>query len=252
MLTSRRIISWGLTLVLGCVVGSHGMAKGLSELSQSNPANDDDKSAKADGDEEGQKAANGAGVEDQGAAAKQGAASDQKPIASLEKSAMSKAVAGRLAIGTSYGWILGSRTTGKWSAKGGMSDVTIGYKWRTLGKAYDLVGTYRYAPMSVHGEQDSQSYRGIWEVHYFGGKLARQVKNILTFGTLEMGYVISHVLPTDGLPEKSSAQKGGYSLSFGGGADFKFLDQVYVGPRLHVGMGSIRTVQLAGAASFVF
>jgi hypothetical protein len=133
-----------------------------------------------------------------------------------------------------------------------MSDVSVSYKVRTIAKVYDAIGTYRYAPMSVQGVQDNQSYRGIWEVHYIGGKIARQVKNLSAFGTLEMGYAISRVLPTDGLPEKSDAQAGGYSLTVGGGGDYKVLDQFFVGPRVNIGVGTIRTVQVAGVAGFAF
>jgi hypothetical protein len=228
------------------------MAKGIKELSQTNPANEADNSEDEDGDVSGNQSVKPVSPVNSGEGEKSGASLEQKPPVKIEKSELSKAIAGRLFIATSYGWVFGSRSTGKWSAKGGMSDLTVGYKWRSFAKAYDAFGTYRYAPISVQGEQDFQSYRGIWEVHYVGGKIARQIKNILTFGTLEAGYVVSHVLSTDGLLEKSNVQERGFSLALGGGADFKLLDQVAVGPRLNVSLGSVRTVQLAGAASFAF
>lgn len=252
MLTYSQILGFGLAALALGFSAPYGIAKGINELSQSNPANEAGKSEGADGVEQDKKSDKPVSPMNSVTGEKGGASAEQKPPVELEKSEMSKAIAGRLFIGTSYGWIFGSRSKGKWSARGGMSDLTVGYKWRSFAKAYDAFGTYRYAPMSVQGEQDFQSYRGIWEVHYVGGKVARQIKNILTFGTLEAGYMVSHVLSTDGLSENPNAQEGGFSLALGGGADFKLIDQVAVGPRLTVSVGSIRTVQLAGAASFVF
>lgn len=252
MLTYIRILTFGFAALAVGFTAPFGMAKGIQELSQSNPANEAGKSDDAEGDGPKGKADKPASSVNSSAGEKVGGSAGQEPSVQIEKSEVSKAIAGRLYIGTSYGWIFGSRSKGKWSARGGMSDLTVGYKWRSLANAYDAYGTYRYAPMSVQGEQDFQSYRGIWEVHYVGGKVARPIKNILTFGTLEAGYVVSHALSTDGLPEKPNVQEGGFSLALGGGADFKLLDQVAVGPRLTVSVGSVRTVQLAGAASFAF
>jgi hypothetical protein len=252
MLRYSRILSWSLAVSSWTLSGSFGMAKGLNELSQSNPAQEAVNSDDSDEDGNEENTSKPASQGENGKGEKVGAPNAPKPTVQVEKSEVSKAIAGRLSMGTSYGWVFGSRSTGKWSARGGTSDVSIGYKLRTLATVYDLIGTYRYVPFVVQGEQDFQSYRGTWQVHYIGGKFARQVKNILTFGMLEVGYVAAQALSTDGLAEKSNVQDGGAALAIGGGADFKLVDQFFVGPRLNVSVGSIRTVQLAGAASFAF
>lgn len=246
MLPSVRVIGWGIAATTVIFGSSRVMAKGLGELSEAHPSREND--ATDDGDE----------AEDQGAPAKSAGAAHEveskesaSPV-SAEKSVLSKALSGRLSIGTSYGWIFGSRSTGSWNARGGMSDVTVGYRVLKIGKNYDGIGTYRYAPISVTGRQGGQSYRGIWETHFAGFKVSRPLKGALIHGSFELGYVASHVQPTDDLPERTGIQVGGVSAVLGGGADFKVLESVLLGPQINLGFGSTRTVQVAGAANFLF
>ena len=59
---------------------------------------------------------------------------------------------------------------------------------------------------------------------------------------------------TDGLAVQDAAEKGGVALGIGGGADFGVGEKgtSSVGPRLRLGVGSVRMVQLAGAFNFLF
>ena len=246
MLPSVRVIGWSIAATTVIFGSSRVMAKGLGELSEAHPSHE------KDAGDEGYEAKDPGVPAKSADAAHAGESKDSASSTSAEKSVLSKALTGRLSIGTSYGWIFGSRSTGSWNARGGMSDVTIGYRLLNIGKNYDGSGTYRYAPISVTGRQGGQSYRGIWETHFAGFKVTRPLKGILIHGSFEVGYVASHAQPTDDLPERTGIQVGGLSAVFGGGADFKVLESVLLGPKIHLGFGSIRTVQVAAAANFLF
>lgn len=246
MLPSMRMIGRGMVVMAWGFWTSQGMAAGLDQLSEAHPA----KAGAAP--TQGAPVGKGEGPAKVDTKSEENPSPDAKDSLSVQKSVTSKALAGRLAVGSSYGWILGSRMTGSWSAKGGMADLVVAYRLQPIAKNYEGTATYRYAPMSVVGRQDGQSYSGIWEAHYAGLKMSRSIKGATAHGSLEVGYVLSHVAPTDGLPERKSAEAGGVSLVLGGGADIKVLEQLAVGPRVHVGLGTVRTVQVAAGANFAF
>ncbi len=232
MMRVKNVLLAGLLMA----VASVATAKGLDSLSSSNPDSAEegdkgDKHAKGDGD--------------------QGEKADAAPKV---KSAASKSVGGNLFMSTSFGWINASRGSGTWRSSG-MSDVLIGYKVATLSPTMSVAGTYRYAPIGVSGEEGLHSYRGVWEMHNFGGMLNYVVNpSIAAIGTAEVGYVAAHLHSTDGLTEDPKAEKGGVSVGAGGGADFSIGEKntVSVGPRLRLSFGSFSTVQLAGAFNFLF
>jgi hypothetical protein len=212
--------------------GGGAFAKGLDELSQGNPET-----------AEGAAATGGEG----------GAAAAAKPIPP-PSTPTSKAVAGNLSVGTSFGWLMASKSKGEWKGGGGMSDVTVAYKVATLNASMTADGTYRYAPMAVSGVEDEHSYRGMWEAHYFGGRMRYAMSPTLTaIGSGELGYVLVYMRPTDGLPQEKKHEANGVSIALGGGADWQLFEPGFtVGPRLNVGFGSFTTVQVSGAATFVF
>jgi hypothetical protein len=221
-------------LVAGAQVAA---AKGLDSLSQNNPENapetgkDGEKAEKAEKSEGGEKA------------------EAPKP-----PSAASKAIAGNLALSTSFGWVKASRSEGTWRTSG-MSDFLVAYKVATLNPQMSIAGTYRYAPIGMSGELKGQSYRGVWEAHNFGGLLHYGVNETMSaVGSAEIGYVASHVHSLDGLKASDDAKKGGALVSVGGGGDIAIGEKntCSVGPRLRVGFGSFTAFQLAGAFNFLF
>ncbi len=233
MRLSKVVVLWSSLTLVGA---GPAFAKGLDELSQGNPDSDAAKEEGADGKAGGE-----------------GGESAAKAETPMVKSASSKAISDKLFMGTSFGWVKAAKSGGTWQGSG-MSDLTIGYKVANLSSVMSLAATYRYAPVAVSGTEDDQSYRGVWESHFFGGKLNYSLGSTLSaVGSAELGYVQVHVKPTDGLVETAKASKGGGQLALGGGADWQMIDKACtVGPRLYLGVGSFTTVQIAGAIGFMF
>jgi hypothetical protein len=241
------VISFRLALPIGlalALASSAAQAMGLGELSDESPeekANADQDKSGGDDDKD----------KDQGEG---GEAKGGEHETVMEKSAASKAVADKLFLGTSFGWVKASKSAGTWKSNG-MSDLTVGYKLITLNPKMGIAGTYRYAPMAVSGTQDAHSYRGIWEAHYLGGRFnALVTPKINVLGSLEAGYVAVHMTTADGLPVESAAENGGASVALGAGADFALSDKwaFSAGPRVYGGFGSFTTFQVAAAAGFLF
>lgn len=225
----------------GIVLGTTGFkgiaqAKGLEDLSEQNPEVKEDVAPSG----------------------------DKKPAAKSEVPATTPAQAGpvsyegplhqKLSVSTSFGWVKASRSKGDWRANG-MSDLSVGFRYLTLNPKLSFVGTYRYAPIDVVGEEDKQSYRGVWEAHYLGTRAEYKLnqKTLLT-GGLEAGYVLVYLEPTDGLQTQKKHENNGASVTLGGGADFIISENwaLSAGPRLYAGFGSFNTFQLGASAGFMF
>lgn len=160
----------------------------------------------------------------------------------------------KLGIATSFGWIKASKSKGNWRGNG-ISDLAIGYRFLDISPVLSITGTYRYAPINVVGEEDDQSYRGVWETHYLGTKADYKMntKTNLT-GGMEVGYVLTYLTPTDGLEAEKKHEENGVSVTIGGGSDFLISENgaFSAGPRLYIGFGSISTIQLGASAGFMF
>jgi len=233
-----------LTLFVAVALSSYSniaLGKGLDDLSEQNPE------TKADG-----AATPGAEKEDEAAVntkAPEGAAAQTQAPVSLEGPLHKK-----LTFSTSFGWVYASRSEGDWRGSG-MSDLSVGYRYLIMNPKLSLVGTYRYAPVNVVGEVDGNSYRGVWESHYFGSKADYKLNSrVVLTGGLEAGYVLVYLMPTDGLETQKKHEENGISISLGGGADYAISDNgaFTVGPRLNAGFGSFTTVQVAASAGFMF
>ena len=137
-----------------------------------------------------------------------------------------------------------------------MTDVTVGYKLPVILAANaSLAATYRYAPIAVSGTEDGHSYRGVWETHYLGGRLTYPITSTLhAMATTELGYVRVGLEELDGLDADHKHERSGAALAVGGGADWAISDKFASagGPRVFVGYGSVTTVQIGGAFSFLF
>jgi hypothetical protein len=214
-------------------------AKGLNELSDANPENASDAVSEKSTDETKTEAGTVA-------------AANAAPMA---KSAASESLADKLVIGTSYGWIKASKSTGVWKSNG-MSDVTVAYLLPiSIGPEMPLYGSYRYAPIAVTVVVDDHSFRGILEGHYFGCRTSYTInQNLHALGAVEFGYMKVNMHDTDELGADEKYKTGGMSIVLGGGADWGFGEKSTwaAGPRVNVGFGSFTTIQVAGAATFKF
>lgn len=160
----------------------------------------------------------------------------------------------KLSFATSFGWVKASRSKGDWRSNG-VSDISVGYRYLVMNPTLSLVGTYRYAPINVVGEEDGQSYRGVWEAHYLGTRAEYQLnKKTMLTGGLEAGYVLVYLLPVDGQETQKKHENNGASVTLGGGADFMLSENwaFTAGPRLYAGFGSFTTFQLGASAGFMF
>ena len=230
-MNSLKLITMSLIILGGWTVGASRLhAKGLDKLSENNPENDEEA---ADAEKP---------AEDAAAAATPMVQSDS-----------SKAIAGKLWIATSYGWVIPSRSEGDWKGSG-MSDLSIGYKILPMSATMSVDGTYRYAPVAVSGDVDGHSYRGVWETHYFGGRFNYGLSSTLTaVGTAELGYVLVYLTPTDNLELDAKHEGNGAALALGGGVDWQLFEKgAALGPRLNVAFGSVSTIQVSGAVTFLF
>jgi hypothetical protein len=238
----KKTISTFFVAVALCSYPSIALGKGLDDLSDQNP----EVKAEAEGTTgaEGSEADEGAAETTSGNTG----ATNQEPVVN------NTALANKLSFSTSFGWVYASRSKGDWRGSG-MSDISVGYRYLTMSPKLSVVGTYRYAPVSIVGEVDGNSYRGVWESHYFGSKADYKLnaKTVLT-GGLEAGYVLVYLIPTDGLETEKKHEENGVSISLGGGADYSITDNgsFTVGPRINAGFGSFTTVQVAASAGFMF
>jgi hypothetical protein len=226
-----------LLCLAGLVASASGqsMAKGLDDLSGQNPE----------------------------VKAEEESTEGEKPAAAGEKTAEAAPAAPvsyegplhqKLSFATSFGWVSASRSKGDWSGNG-MSDLSVGFRYMTLNPTLSLVGTYRYAPINVVGEEDGHSYRGVWEAHYLGTRADYKLnpKTTLT-GGLEAGYVLVYLLPVDGQETEKKHENNGVSITLGGGADFMLSENwaFSAGPRVYAGFGSFTTIQVGASAGFMF
>jgi hypothetical protein len=222
-------------------LATHAWGKGLEELAEKNPETAPPEPEEAEASAPGEK--------DEGVEGKTG-----DEAAPKAPSAASNAIKGKAFIFTSIGWVRAGQSGGDWSSNG-YSDLGFGYQILTFSESLKLSATYRYNPIAVTGTLNDHSYRGVWETHNFGGLLRLGLPNRLsTVASCELGYLRSHLSPTDGLPAESSAVKHGVALTLGGGGDYKVSEsgEFTIGPRLYVGFGAAKIMQFGLTAGFGF
>ena len=217
-------------------INTVALAKGLDELGQSNP----------EASTENQETDESGGRSDKNTGS---IAAPNQPT-----SALGQAIRDKLLLGTSFGWVKASKSTGEWQTSG-VSDLSISYQIAKINGQMNLLGTFRYTPIAVTGIQEKHSYRGVWEVYNFGALATHKLNSkFVALGSGEIGYVKSSLNPIDGLPEVESHTSGGATLTLGGGADFAVTEtsNFLAGPRIFAGFGTYSVFQLSAAASFLF
>ena len=135
-----------------------------------------------------------------------------------------------------------------------MSDLTFGYKLPMAMGGAEIYGTYRYAPVVVAGEVDANSYRGVWDFHYFGGMGVFAMQGFDVVGTFEIGYGLVYLDSVDGIELEGEHEENGVSVALGGGADWEVLGEkgFRVGPRLTAGFGGFTTIQFGAGVTYMF
>ncbi|MFK7825497.1 MAG: hypothetical protein AB8G05_15210 [Oligoflexales bacterium] len=180
----------------------------------------------------------------------------EKPAEDMVRSKLSKHIADKLFIGTSYGFAYIQGGSAHWRASGS-SDVTLTYK---LGKQLvggELSGTFRYAPMDVAPHLDeetpSEAYTGVVESYLFGGGWSLPLgKGLTAVASGELGIIMIHLNDIIGLADEKQPEDTGAALVFGGGVDWLAMEKLSVGARLHLGAGTLMSAQLSGNVTFAF
>lgn len=227
-----------IQLVIFALSTQTAVAKGLEELSNKAPAEQEEsKDSEAATDE------------------KQ-ADTQQEVVETKEEKAAPRPekIKGKLSIETSFGWVSAKMSEGDWKSAG-MSDITLSYFIKKHADKFDLFGTYRFAPMDMAGNVDNQSYRGVAEIHNFGGRAHYTASDKLRYlGSAELGYAMVSLDSLDDQPVEDKHRKNSVVVTAGGGADWKALGDydLAVGPRLYATFGNISAFQLSAAASLKF
>lgn len=173
---------------------------------------------------------------------------------SVKPSAASNALKGKAFLFTSLGWVRASQAEGSWSSSG-FSDFGFAYQVASISDTAKLSVTYRYNPVAVTGTVNNHSYRGVWETHNLGALMRYSMpKRISAVAGGEVGYLRSHLSPTDGLTPESKAVKHGVTLTLSGGGDYKVSEtgEFTLGPRLYFSLGASTQVQFGLTAGFGF
>ena len=175
-----------------------------------------------------------------------------EPVSS-ERSALSLKLEDRLFLATSMNYATVSGGTGAWSSFGN-GDLTAGWRVKDgLPRNGRLFATARFAPFDVVVAADQHSYRGVVEGWYFGalGLFAMSDKMSVSGGG-ELGYMVVHMDSADHLPIDNSIEKAGVSINLSGGVDWKMMDKFLIGPKLGLGFGAFKTLQVGAKATFFF
>ncbi len=231
-----------LGLGLG-MIASSASGKGLEELADKNPETAPPDPVEAESETDASK-----NQPTSEATESEGETTTVKP------SAASSALKGKAFLFTSLGWVRASQSGGNWSSSG-FTDFGFAYQLASISTSTNLSATYRYNPVAVTGTVNNHSYRGVWEMHNLGALVRYSLtKRMSAVGIGELGYLRSHLSPTDGLTPESKAVKHGLTLNVGGGGDYKVNEtgEFTVGPRLYLSLGTSTQVQFGITVGFGF
>ncbi|NRA44339.1 MAG: hypothetical protein HRU09_05220 [Oligoflexales bacterium] len=178
----------------------------------------------------------------------------EKPAEDMVKSELSKKIADKLFIGTSYGFAYVQSGSTNWRASGS-SDVTVSYKLGMQVAGGDLAATFRYAPMDVaphlDEEEPSEAYKGVVESYLFGSEWHLPLTDKLTaVATGELGVIVVHLDDIVGLVDSDAPDDTGGALVLGGGVDWGVMEKLSMGTRLRLGAGTLSSFQLSGNVTF--
>ena len=165
-------------------------------------------------------------------------------------------LADKLAVGTSFGWLVTFGTEGQWRSGGG-SDLTVTYALPiVLPAQMSLHGSYRYAPTTIAGTQDRRSYRGITESHLLGAQLVFPLADALDLlVSSDLGYMAVHLDSLDGqfVDQSHSADSAVFACGAGTSWQVPGLDDtVTVGSKVVAEFGAFPALRVSATSTFLF
>lgn len=205
-------------------------------------------------------------VEPEAAAAPEAEAEDASPpvepsttpqeAAPEPPSALSLALADKLTLGTGLALVVASPPSGTLATRGAGEFFLRYVLPANILSGLDLLGSFRYLPISGVAVVDGQSFRTSYEALNFGAVGRYRLQGVAAdpalLASFEVGYVLVHAASLDGLELASDASENGVAVTVGTGADWMVLPKFLLGPRLYFGFGRLSVVQVSGAAGFVF
>lgn len=169
-----------------------------------------------------------------------------------EPSKTSKALADKLLIGTSFGWMRVSHSEGDWHASGA-TDVRASYYILSLMKdKLKLFGSFRYLPADVVVKNKGQEFRGVLESYLFGGYANYLYRSVNFTGGAELAFSTSSLKALDSYVNELDLTQSGASFVIHGGAQWTLKEKVEIGPTVALGFGTFTSTQLAANVNFKF
>ena len=164
----------------------------------------------------------------------------KKKVKELKKEPKKVTQYNRLAIldaNLAYTSLKGSK--GDWSS-GFSADLRLGVRYlQLMNKKLDLYGTYHYIPVDVLVEENFTEYQGVVEAHLFGTTARYALKDSLHIvAHAEIGLAQSILKPYGAPINTEDMEESGGAALVGGGAQWKILDDVWIGTYLAVGAGT--------------
>jgi hypothetical protein len=239
MLVKSRTTKYMIVAMLGINVLNVGeseiaLARGLDELTPAEKNPEEEKSKAGEGK------------------AQTAAESDQEPA--LASSTISRKGApwlnDKAFLEISYGLVSASGSKGDWRASG-MSDVA--FKYLVTQSPMDLLASVRFAPFDVTVYSDDIGYEGTVNAYYLGGEARFKVaEKVVVTGGAELGLMLVYLKDVIDIASDKSLEENGVNFSLNGGANWRLAEFMSVGPRLHLGFGSLQVVQFSVATSLMF
>ena len=179
---------------------------------------------------------------------------NETPPPAAEKSAVSILLTDKLVMSVGSGFALIDSSKGDWATKG-TGDLSISYLIKKeILKNTSLLVTFRYHPIDVIVEEPETEYRGIVEGFLFGSQANYYLNpRISAVATAELGYLKTSIKPMmTTITSDDDVKSSGVNFLIGGGADWKFLEKILLGPRLIFGSGRFTTIQLSANVGLIF
>lgn len=236
MLEKSRVTKYMAMAILGIMgldagVGNTAFGRGLDELTPAQKDPEEDKSKTVEGESEA-------------------AASSAEAVSGKISRQGAPWLNDKAFLEISYGLVSASGSKGDWRASG-MSDVA--FKYLVTQSPIDLLASVRFAPFDVTVYSDDIGYQGTVNAYYLGAEARFKVtEKVVVTGGAELGLMLVYLKDVIDIASDKSLEENGVNFSLNGGANWRFAEFLSVGPRLHLGFGTMQVVQFSVASSLMF
>lgn len=170
-------------------------------------------------------------------------------------SLFSQQLAGKLFLGTGFSFARVYEQQ-DWNAAG-MSDLQLAYLFWPLASGSKVLASLRYAAFDVaptlKQEGESAAFVGVLEQALVGGLWRRSfAAGFELLAGAELGLQVLHLRALSGSSSAKKPARLALTANLLGGCDWQLLERVGIGPRLALGLGEARTLQLGATATFAF